>query len=297
MRVAITGASGLIGTALAASLETSGHEVRRLVRRPARGPGEISWDPVEGTVDLDALAGTEAVVHLAGAGVGDRRWTPQYKRLIRDSRVLGTRAIATALTRLDPAPSVLLSGSAVGYYGDRGEEVLLESAARGDGFLADVVVDWEAETVRAAEAGVRTVLLRTGLVLSRHGGAVGRLLPILRLGLGGPIGDGRQWWPWITLADEVRAIEFLLERGLSGPVNLSAPQPARNVDVVRALGAALSRPTALPVPTVALRVALGEFASDITASQRVVPQALQEAGFEFEHPDLAAAAAWVTDTG
>jgi uncharacterized protein (TIGR01777 family) len=295
VKVAVTGASGLIGSALVPALEAAGHEVVRLVRRPARGAGEVTWDPAAGTVDLAGLAGTDAVVHLAGAGVGDKRWTDAYKQTILRSRVDGTRTIVRAMTELDPMPSVLLSGSAVGYYGDRGEEVLLESSARGDGFLSDVVVAWEAETAPAAAAGIRTALLRTGLVMAPGGGAFGRLLPIINAGIGGPIGDGRMWWPWITLVDEVRAIEHLLEADVHGPVNLGSPNPARNVDVTKTVAKALGRPALVPVPGFALRVVLGEFADDVTSSQRMVPQVLTESGFDFVHGELDHAASWLAD--
>lgn len=295
MKVAVTGASGLIGSALVPALEAAGHEVVRLVRRPVRGAGEVTWDPAAGTVDLAGLAGTDAVVHLAGAGVGDKRWTDAYKQTILRSRVEGTRTIVKAMTALDPMPSVLLSGSAVGYYGDRGEEVLLESSARGEGFLSDVVVAWEAETAPAAAAGIRTVLLRTGLVMAPGGGAFGRLLPIIKAGVGGPIGDGRMWWPWITLVDEVRAIEHLLEADVHGPVNLGSPNPARNVDVTKTVAKALGRPALVPVPGFALKIVLGEFADDVTSSQRMVPQVLTESGFDFVHGELDHAASWLAD--
>ena len=295
MRVAVTGASGLIGSALVSSLRASGHEVLRLVRRPASQPDEVTWDPAAGTVDLARLAGTDAVVHLAGAGVADKRWTDAYKQTIKRSRVDSTRTIVRAMTQLDPMPSVLLSGSAVGYYGDRGEEVLLETSAPGEGFLAEVVLEWEAETAPAVAAGIRVALLRTGIVMSARGGAFGRLLPIIKAGVGGQIGDGRMWWPWITLLDEVRAIEHLLDSDVSGPVNLGGPDPARNVEVIRAVGRAFRRPTVVPVPTFALRAVLGEFSSDITGSQRMVPQVLLESGFDFAHRDVDAAARWLAE--
>ena len=292
MKVAVTGASGLIGSALVPALRASGHDVLRLVRRPSTQADEVTWDPGVGTVDLDRLAGTDAVVHLAGAGVADKRWSPAYKETIRRSRVDGTRTVVRAMTSLDPMPSVLLSGSAVGFYGDRGEEVLLETSARGTGFLADVVVAWEAETAPAVAAGIRVATLRTGLVMARGGGAFGKLLPIIKAGVGGQIGDGRMWWPWITLVDEVRAIEHLLEADVAGPVNLGSPHPERNGVVTRAVGKAVGRATVVPVPSFALRVVLGEFSSDVTGSQRMVPQALMESGFDFAHADVESAARW-----
>lgn len=289
----VTGASGLIGTALVTRLHSAGHDVVRLVRRPPRAADEVRWDPERGTVELDGLAGVEGAVHLAGAGVGDHRWTDAYKQQIRDSRVLGTRTLVSALTRLDPLPRVLVSGSAVGYYGSRGDELLTESAAAGEGFLADVVRAWEAETAPAAAAGIRVAHARTGLVMSPSGGAFGRLLPLLKLGVAGPLGNGRQWWPWITLEDEVSALEFLLEKDVEGPVNLSAPNPERQGPLTKALGRAFRRPALLPAPALALRVALGEFAADVLASQRMVPKALLDAGFSFRHPDVDSAAEWL----
>jgi uncharacterized protein (TIGR01777 family) len=293
MRIVVTGSTGLIGTALVTSLHSAGHEVVRLVRRTPRAADEVAWDPTTGTVDLDGLARVEGAVHLAGAPVGDKRWTEAYKRTILDSRVNGTRTLAEALTKLDPLPRVLVCGSAVGFYGDRGEEILTEDSGPGTGFLAGVVRAWEAAAEPATSAGVRVCFARTGLVFAPRGGALGRLLPLARLGVAGPLGNGRQWWPWITLDDEVRALRFLLEHDLSGPVNLGSPNPARNLDATRALGRALHRPTLLPAPAFGLRLVLGEFAQDVLASQRMLPVRLQDAGFEFRHATVAEAADWV----
>jgi uncharacterized protein (TIGR01777 family) len=296
MRVAVTGAGGLIGAELVARLRAGGNEVVRLIRRPPRAPDEASWDPLGGEVNLAAVGPVDAVVHLAGASVGGRRWTPEYKREIRDSRVVGTRTLVGALLSQRPRPRVLICGSAVGFYGSRGDEELTEDSSPGRGFLPDVVRDWEAETHPASDAGIRVVAARTGLVLSRRGGALGRLLPLLRLGLAGPLGNGRQWWPWITLDDEVSALMFLLTSELTGPVNLCAPEPARNREVIAALGRWAHRPTVLPVPPVALRLALGELAGDVLASQRVFPRRLLGAGFPFAHGTLDDAARWVIGT-
>jgi hypothetical protein len=297
MRVAVTGASGLIATALMPLLAERGHSVVRLVRREVRGPDEVRWDPEAGDVagiDVGRLAGVDAVVHLAGAGVGDRRWTEEYKALIRTSRVTGTRTLVAGLTALDPAPRVLVSGSAVGYYGSRGDELLTEESPHGEGFLAEVCRAWETEATVAEQAGIRTVLARSGLVMTDRGGAFGRLLPVFRLGLGGRIGRGRAWWPWVTLDDEVRALVHCLEIDeLRGPVNIGSPEPRTNADVTKELGRVLRRPAALAVPPVALRVALGEFGRDLEASQRMLPERLLASGFEFRHPDLPTALSWL----
>lgn len=285
MRIAITGASGLIGTALSTSLRADGHHVLAVVRRTPRSADEVEWNPAKGQIDAAALRGVDAVVHLAGAGVGDRRWNTRYKAEIMASRILGTQTIAQAV--VDAGVPVLISGSAIGYYGDAGDAVLTEAAGRGPGFLADVVQSWEEATSVAQEAGVRVALIRTGLVAAKQGGAFARLLPIFRLGLGGPLGDGRSWWAAISLHDEVRAIRFLIDRPLHGAFNLSAPRPVTNRDFSRALGRALHRPALLSVPRFALRLAVGEFAGEILASQRVVPQRLLESGFVFDHPDAA----------
>ena len=285
MRVAVTGASGLIGSALVPHLRGEGHEVLRLVRGVATAPDEVRWDPDRGYVDLAALDGIDAVVHLAGAGVGDHRWTDSYKATIRDSRVLGTDTIARAMAQLDRRPSVLVSGSAIGFYGDTGQLAVDESAAAGTGFLADVVVAWEAAADPAREAGIRVAHPRTGLVVAGKGGAWGRLWPLFRMGVGGRLGNGRQWWSFISLRDELAALTFLLEN-LEGPVNLTSPNPATNAEVTRAMGHLLRRPTILPVPARALELVLGEFSSEVLGSARVLPSRLLEAGFAFQDQSI-----------
>jgi len=286
MRIAITGSSGLIGTPLVATLTAEGHDVIRLVRRTPQAPNEIEWDPTGGTVGA-GLEGIDVAINLAGAGVGDRRWTKAYKREIRDSRVLGTITLSRALARLDAPPSVLLNGSAIGYYGNSGSQPVTEESPQGEGFLADVVGDWEAATSPAAEAGIRVVMARTGLVVSSEGGAFGRLIPIFKYGLGGRVGSGEQFWSFISLRDEIRALTFCMDNEqLSGPVNLVAPHAITNKDATRALADALHRPAFLPVPAIALKAALGEFAEDILASQNVVPQRLNEAGFTWLDPTI-----------
>ncbi|MFD4757680.1 TIGR01777 family oxidoreductase [Streptomyces sp. NPDC058439] len=289
-RIAVTGASGLIGAALVRSLRADGHEVVRLVRRPARSGDEVEWNPRRRYVDAAGLVGCDAVVHLAGAGVGDHRWTPAYKQEIRDSRVLGTTAIAEAVASLDAPPKVLLSGSAIGYYGDTGDRAVDESAPAGEGFLPSVCVEWEAATAAAQEAGVRTVHARTGLVVAREGGAWGRLFPLFRAGLGGRLGNGRQYWSFIALHDEIAALRHILEtESLSGPVNLTGPDPVTNGEVTAAMGRVLHRPTLLTAPAPALRIALGDFAGDVLSSQRVLPGRLLDSGFVFAFPGIDAA--------
>ena len=290
MKVAVTGASGLIGSALVPALRSRGHEVVRLVRRPTSAPDEATWNPSAGSVEFDRLAGTEGIVHLAGAGVGDKRWTEQYKKEIRDSRVQGTRTIAEAAAALDPRPAVLVSGSAIGYYGDTGDREVTEASPHGSGFLADVVVDWEAAARPAQDAGIRVPFARTGLVVSSRGGAWKRLLPIFRFGLGGKIGSGQQYWSFISLADEVAALVALLEDSrYDGPVNITAPKAVTNAEVTAAMGRVLGRPTLLPVPAFALKAALGEFSQDVLGSQRVRPAKLEESGFTWRDPSIDAA--------
>ncbi|MFH9348435.1 TIGR01777 family oxidoreductase [Kitasatospora sp. NPDC017646] len=293
MRIAVTGSTGLIGSALVRSLLADGHEVVRLVRHRSRtgpqpdGSTAIGWNPLLGEVDRNGLAGVEAVVHLAGAGVGDRRWSDSYKREIRESRVYGTETLAVALAALAEPPRVLLSASAVGWYGQTGDRVIDEDSPAGDDFLAEVCLEWEAAARPAERAGIRVVHPRTGMVLSAAGGAGGRLFPLFKLGLGGRLGSGRQYWSYISLADEVSALRFLIDReDLSGAFNLTAPEPATNAELTAAIGRALRRPTPFPVPEAVLEVVLGELAVEVVGSHRVVPRRLLDAGFRFAHPDL-----------
>ena len=291
MQIAITGSTGLIGKALVRALRDEGLTVIRLVRRPATAEDEVRWDPF-GEVDSGALEGVDAVVHLAGAGLGDHRWTESYKRQVRDSRVEGTRTLARALARLDRRPAVLVSGSAVGFYGDTGDVAVDESAPEGEGFLAELCRDWEAAAQPAVDAGIRVVHPRTGLVLSREGGLLAKVLPLFRCGLGGRLGTGRQWMSWITVADQVAALRFLIHDGLSGPVNLTAPEPVTNAGFTAAMGRAVHRPAPFIVPAPVLRLALGEFADEgALVSQRVLPDRLAKAGFTFKHPDIGGALA------
>ena len=288
MDVAVTGSSGFIGTALVAALTDAGHRVRRVVRRTPSGPDEVGWDPMAGTIDRVGLSGVDAVVNLAGEGIATRRWSEDQKRRILESRTAGTRLISEAAAQLDPRPAVLISGSGVDYYGDRGDEELTEATPPGSGFLADVCVAWEAATGPAADAGIRSAFLRTGMVLHPEGGALPRMLPLFRLGLGGPFGNGRQWWPWITLRDEVGAILHLLTADISGPVNCVAPQPVTNAQFTRTLSRVLHRPAVVPVPRLGPTVLLGSelVQSLLYDSDRVLPVRLVESGYRFADPDL-----------
>ncbi|MGW0827618.1 TIGR01777 family oxidoreductase [Streptomyces sp. NPDC002845] len=289
-RVAIAGASGLIGSALARSLRADGYEVVRLVRRAPRSQDEVRWDPEAGRVDTAGLAGCAAVVNLAGAGVASRRWTAAYKAEIRSSRVLGTTVLAGAMASLasqDVPPRVFVNGSAIGFYGDTGERAVDESAPPGEGFLPSLCVEWEGAAAPAQEAGVRTVFARTGLVVARGGGAWGRLFPLFRAGLGGRMGNGRQYWSYISLHDEVAALRHLIDTpALSGPVNLTAPVPLTNRDITAAMGKVLHRPTLFTVPSPALRLALGEVSGDVLGSTRALPTRLLHSGFRFAFPDI-----------
>jgi uncharacterized protein len=294
MKVAVTGASGLIGSALTASLRESGDQVVTLVRRTPASATEVAWDPLApmGGLAPGALDGTDAVVHLAGAGVADRRWTDAYKQEIRSSRVQGTRGLTGFLAAMDQPPSSLLSGSAVGWYGDTGGREVDESAPAGREFLAGVVREWEAAADPARQAGIRVATLRTGIVISRHGGVLARLLLPFRLGLGARLGAGTQYMSWVTLADWIGGARFLLDhQEISGPVNLTAPNPETNAAFTAALAEALHRPALLSIPSPVLSVALGGVTSDLMTSARALPRVLREAGFGFSHPDLAAALA------
>jgi uncharacterized protein (TIGR01777 family) len=287
MRIAVAGSTGLIGKALVRSLRSDGHDVVRLVRHSPQGPDEVEWDPKREYVDTAGLAGCDAVVNLAGAGVGDHRWTDAYKKELRDSRVLGTAALAEAIASLDVPPRVFLCGSALGFYGDTGDRAVDETAPPGDGFLASLCVEWEEAARGAEEAGVRTAFARTGLVVAREGGAWGKLFPLFRAGLGGRLGDGRQYWSFIALHDQVAALRHILDtESLSGPVNLTGPEPVTNREVTAAMGRALKRPTLAAAPAFALRIALGEFAGDVLGSQRVLPVRLLESGFAFAFPSI-----------
>jgi uncharacterized protein (TIGR01777 family) len=293
-RVAITGASGLIGSALSAFLSARGDEVVHVVRRPARTAAEISWDPGNRQLEAAALTDVDAVVHLAGANVGEKRWTPSRKQEIFASRVDGTHTLAAALAEADH-PIRLVSQSAVGIYGsDRGDEVLTEDSESGHGFLAEVVRAWEAAAEPARAAGLSVVHPRTGIVLAPGAGAMGPLLRLAQLGLAGPLGSGRQFWPWITLHDTVRALAFLVDHPeVSGPVNVVGPAPARQKEIAAELARQLHRPALLPAPGMGLRLYLGEFANDILGSQRVVPTRLLQAGFGYDQDTLPKAVAWL----
>jgi uncharacterized protein (TIGR01777 family) len=291
MKVAITGSSGLIGTALARYLRARGDEVVPIVRGTA-GSGEVSWDPEQGVLQSDDLRGVDAVVHLAGAGVGDRRWSTSYKQLILSSRVKGTSTLARALAGMSVPPKVLISASAVGYYGLRGDEELTEQSDQGSGFLADVCAQWEAAVSPASSAGIRVVTTRFGVVLSASGGALKKQLPLFKFGLGTRLSDGAQQFSWITRRDAVAAICFLIDHEeIRGPVNVTAPQPVSNAEFTRTLARALHRPALLAAPRVILRVAAGSDLADqvLLASQAVLPRRLLESGFAFTDPELSAA--------
>ena len=290
MKIVISGASGLIGTQLVTTLKSSGHEVVQLVRRTA-GAGQIMWDPKSGKLDPASLEGCDAVIHLSGAGIGDKRWSDAYRREILVSRTATTLLLANTIASLQRKPSVFLSGSAIGIYGARGDEQLTETSAHGTGFLADVCEQWEAAAKPAIDAGVRTVFLRTGIVLSPKGGALKKLLPLFRLGVGGKFGNGKQWQSWISMDDEVASIIHLLTANVSGAVNLTAPQPVTNAEFTKVLARVVKRPAIVPVPTFAPKILLGGELADalLFTGQRVMPQALTASGYVFKHSTLESA--------
>lgn len=294
MKVLVTGSHGLIASALIPRLQGDGHTVTRLVRQ-SPGPGELQWDPEGGTIDRGGVEGHDAVVHLAGVGIGDHRWTAQHKRAVLDSRVKGTRLLSETIAGLEQKP-VLVSGSAVGYYGNRGDEQLTEASAPGDDFLAEICTQWEAATAAADAAGIRVVHLRTGIVLSKGGGAIKQMLTPFKLGVGGKLGSGRQWFSWIHIDDEVGAIlHALTHDDVRGPLNAVAPNPVTNADFTKALGRALHRPTVVPVPSFGLRLLFGREMADtmLLSGQRVLPTVLQQSGYQFVQPDLDTALASV----
>jgi uncharacterized protein len=294
VRVVIAGSSGLIGTALVADLRSGGHEVLRLVRRTPAAPDERRWDPPAGTVDPGTFDGVDAVVNLNGVGIGDRPWTGARKQLVRDSRNTPTEVLAAEIAK--HGVPAFLSGSAVGYYGDAGAVPVDESAPSGAGFLAEVCRDWEAATAAAQEAGARVVLLRTGLVLSPAGGLLGKLRPLFKAFLGGRLGSGMQYMPWISLDDEIGGIRYALEHDdIRGPVNLTGPNPVTNAELTTALAAAVHRPTSIPVPSFVIKRALGAMGEELLLyGQRAIPAKLEAAGYRFEHPTLTDALAAVT---
>ncbi|MEP6696028.1 MAG: TIGR01777 family oxidoreductase [Pseudonocardiales bacterium] len=296
LRIAVTGTHGLIGSALVPALRASGHDVLRLVRGPAGADDELSWDPATRTLDPAALADVDAVIHLAGLGIGDRRWTPAYKARVLSSRVDGTLTVSTALAAAPERQRTLLSMSGSGYYGITGDRVIDETAPAGAGFLAEVCKAWEEATAPAVAAGVRVITLRTGPVLAPQGGFLGRMLPLARLGLLSPLGSGRQFLPWVSLADYLAVIAFVLGSDLSGPVNVTGPLPVTMAELTGTLLKVLGRPRLAPrVPAFALRVALGEFADEgVLNGQRAVPAVLEAAGYRFEHPTVEAALRWAT---
>ena len=290
MKIVVSGASGLIGTQLVAKLSSSGHEVVRLVRRSPK-TGEIQWNPKSGTLDAAALEGTDAVIHLSGAGIGDKRWTDGYRKEILDSRTTTTALLAKTMASLSRKPSVFLSGSAIGIYGARKDEQLTEVSTHGTGFLAEVCEQWEAAAKPAVDAGIRTVYLRTGIVLSPKGGALKKLLPLFKLGVGGKFGNGKQWQSWISIDDEIGAIEHLLTANVSGAVNLTAPNPVTNAEFTKVLASVLKRPAIVPIPTFAPKIKLGSELADalLFTGQRVIPAALNASGYMFKHTTLESA--------
>jgi uncharacterized protein (TIGR01777 family) len=290
-QVAVTGSSGLIGSALVAQLRADGYEVKKIVRRATRNNDEVTWNPTLGEIDLSGLADIDAIVHLAGVGVGDKRWSAAYKSDILNSRLLGTTTIANAAKTL--GVKKFLSASAIGYYGETGDRSVSESDRGGQDFLSVVCREWEAAADLALD--IPTIKLRTGLVLDPTGGALGRMLPLFKFGLGGKLGNGKQWWSWITLHDQIRAMIFLLDSKITGPVNLTSPNPVTNQEFTAALARALHRPAIFPAPAFALRAALGGFSTEILGSKKVMPKVLTEAGFDFDYPHVSNALTALVD--
>ena len=290
-KVLLSGSSGMLGRAIGAALKRQRIPLLRLVRHEPQNSGEVLWNPAAGLIDAQALEGAAAAVHLSGANVTERRWTEKYKREMTDSRVQSTRLLAETLARLSKPPRVLVTASAVGIYGNRGDEILDENSPPGRGYFPDLCHTWEAAARPAIACGIRVVHLRFGIVIGKDGGVMARLAPLFRLGLGGRLGNGRQWMSWVSEADVVSAALFALEKtDLAGPVNVVAPQPVTNAEFTRVLGQAVHRPALLPAPAFALRLAFGEMADEaLLASTRAVPNRLRQAGFVFAHPTLAEA--------
>jgi len=284
-KIAVTGASGLIGSALVAQLKNDGYQVLKIVRRPVRTADEVRWNPIKGEIDLQSLEGVDAVFHLAGAGVGDKRWSASYRSEILNSRLLGTTTIATACEQLQPA--VFISASAIGYYGETGNRSVTEAERGGDDFLSVVCREWE--SVANLAPSIRTIKLRTGLVLDPTGGALGRMIPLFKFGLGGKLGSGKQWWSWITLHDQIRAMIFLMNSKIEGAVNLTSPNPVTNQEFTAALAIALKRPAIFPAPAFALRAVLGGFSTEVLGSKKVIPKVLMDNKFEFDYPHVSSA--------
>lgn len=296
MRILVSGSHGLVGSALIKSLLSNGHSVSRLVREvPAKGSPDIAWDPEQGTIDRDKLSGFDAVVHLAGESIASGRWTPEKKQRIRESRIKGTLLLSNALAECHQPPAVLVSASAIGFYGDRGDELLTELSSPGNDFLAEVCVEWERSTSPAEEKGIRVVKTRLGIILDKKGGALAKMLPPFRMGIGGKVGTGKQWMSWIALDDVITGLQFVIEKeSVTGAVNFVSPNPVTNAKFTSSLGRTLGRPTFLPVPVFGARLAFGEMADALLlSSQRVEPSKLKEADFRFQHTTLPEALAAV----
>lgn len=291
MKILVSGSHGLVGTALIKSLEVDGHQIVRLVRHYPNDASEIEWSPERYSISLGLLEGFDAVIHLAGESIAEGKWTEEKKKRIRDSRVKGTQLLGDALGNLTQPPSVFISASATGYYGDREDELLTEQSPPGTDFLSDVCVEWERATDIARQSGLRTVNARFGIILDEHGGALKKMLPPFRMGIGGRLGSGQQWMSWIALDDVIEGLKFVIQdKHVSGPVNFVAPNPVRNAEFTKVLGRVLSRPTFFPVPAFGLRLMFGEMADALLlSSQRVEPERLKQSGFEFRYPELSAA--------